>query len=372
MSQDTEELAQRLWKALAPVGEAIIDTSLNLGRVEVSDRCEFAANAYIGTLAVKGSEAVGWIVIDGNVACAIAGLLLERPRASILESAPLAKLVGDDADAVAEFANQFISPLNEVIASSLDEPVHFVLKGSASDGTIEPDLESTITLSSPLDPGELAPGTMRLLLPRAALKIPAAAEGADASSSEAREAAGKDGDEPEGSAEGSGATPETGESPGDPRPAGAASGDEDASGGLSLTPEELAAIREATTQMGTGTRTLFVVPVARERDPWRERLGGSELDYAFATSLVAIPSTLRSGEFGVVVIDADACPSGGLYALAKVRTANVPSLVVVVLVSSPTKTHLVGCLAAGAHIYLCKPIETEKLIESIELAAAAA
>lgn len=373
MSTDETELGVALTEPLATLGAEIVDAPLHLKTLKPTALSSELLNQgdYVGRLEAKETGEVGWVIFSQSSAIAIAGLLLERPKPSIEENIENGKLVGDDSDAIAEFANQFISPINDIIASRTDATLHFVLKDSGSDGSLAPEFEGLVAFCGALNPQELAAGTLTVLLPADPLGfgVNKAGENAAAASEGQSDAeAGHSADSEDG-ADGSAQPASSGDDDSKPRSAAAAQSTDEA---LALTPEELAAIREATTQMTGGTKALFVIPVQRERERWKTTLDDAKLECSMAASLADVPRALRSGEFGVVVIDADTCPARGLDALAKVRSARVRELVVAVLVSSPTKTHLISCLAAGTQHYLRKPIETPNLIASLGLSTTAA
>jgi CheY-like chemotaxis protein len=135
--------------------------------------------------------------------------------------------------------------------------------------------------------------------------------------------------------------------------------------GMSLTPEELAAIREATRESMTAGKTLLVVPLSRDRAGWTALLAETEFDYDFAPDVIGLTRALRSGAYASVVVDADACPSGGLPALTLIREASGGTVPAVVVASSPTRTHLLSCVAAGAKGYLAKPVAPALLLDTL-------
>lgn len=353
MSVDETEFGSALTEPLATLGAELIDAPLSLETLKPAPLSSglLEEGSYVGRLEAKGTGEVGWVILTRSSAIAIAGLLLEQPKSSIAENVENAELASDASDTLAEFAGQFISAINDVIAQKTDAELDFVLKESGE--SLAPEFKDLVAFRGALNPQDLAPGTLTVLLPAEQLGLAAAGDeehgpeqSEDAGGSQASEAAGSGN-------------------------AGSAAGGQSTDEALALTPEELAAIREATTQMTSGTKALFVIPVQRERERWNTTLAEAQLEFSIAGSLADVPRALRSGEFGAVIIDADACPAGGLDALAKVRSARVRELVIAVLVSSPTKTHLIGCLAAGTQHYLRKPIETPSLIETLGLATSA-
>jgi CheY-like chemotaxis protein len=137
------------------------------------------------------------------------------------------------------------------------------------------------------------------------------------------------------------------------------------SASVDLTAEELAAIRAATQSAMPG-KTLIVVPSMAQRAEWTELLDQSGLDFEFVGDPFQLLNLCRTGNIEGVVIDADACASGGLTVLAALR-GRLPELVArVVVASRPTRTHLVSCLAAGATAYLARPFLAHTLREHLD------
>jgi CheY-like chemotaxis protein len=140
----------------------------------------------------------------------------------------------------------------------------------------------------------------------------------------------------------------------------------DASGGFELTPEEIAALREATRDAARGgiAKALVIVPIEREHAQWKELLDRAGLAHDIAGDVLGALGSLRAGEYDAVIIDADASPAGGLPMLARIRAAasGVPAVVVA---SQPTRTHLIGCLAAGVRRYVTKPLDVQALLEDL-------
>ena len=102
---------------------------------------------------------------------------------------------------------------------------------------------------------------------------------------------------------------------------------------------------------------MIVAPRETERERWREELADTGIEIDFVADHHQLLAACRERAIDVVVIDADACPSGGLTLLAAIRgRADAPSRRVVVA-SQPTRRHLVACLGGGASEYLCRPLD---------------
>jgi len=273
--------------------------------------------AYVARLETEDGAHQAWIVFELAAAIAAAGLLVMRQDSVIKKLLGVYAFEGDDFDAMGEFLNQIVPAFNDAIHQATGSFPRFGFKEGSINGSEQPETTDRIIVVSEVTIGELASGTMFLVVPSEALGVEEEVEA------------------PKGT-------------------------------GLELTPEEVAAIREATRDAKAGRRrTLIVVPIERERARWTEMLDGAGFDYEFATELASVGRHVRSGEFSAVIVDADSCPAGGLTVLAVLR--NDPSSVVpaFVVASSPTRSHLLSCVAAGAKGYVTKPFEAQALIDTI-------
>ncbi|MBC8067591.1 MAG: hypothetical protein IAG13_04585 [Deltaproteobacteria bacterium] len=134
--------------------------------------------------------------------------------------------------------------------------------------------------------------------------------------------------------------------------------------GVELSAEELAAIREATSASMT-PGSVLIVSRPEDREQWSIDLDGAGLDLVFVGEPHQLLIALRDRDVESVIIDADACPSGGLPLLAALRNAGERLTQRIVVASRPTRTHVVSCLAAGATAYLVRPFAVEKLLEQL-------
>lgn len=134
--------------------------------------------------------------------------------------------------------------------------------------------------------------------------------------------------------------------------------------GVELSPEELAAIREATRTPNTPWGVLVVSRV-EDREVWSTELGGAGVDPSFVADPHELIVALRERDIETVIIDADACPSGGLPVLAVLRSRDPRPSHAIVVASRPTRTHVVSCIAAGATGYLARPFELEQLLAQL-------
>jgi DNA-binding response OmpR family regulator len=134
--------------------------------------------------------------------------------------------------------------------------------------------------------------------------------------------------------------------------------------GVELSSEELAAIREAT-RPGAAAGILVIVSRPEDREAWSIDLDGSNMDVAYVVGTHQLLVAVRDRDVESVIIDADACPSGGLPALAALRNCGARLVQRIVVASRPTRTHVVSCIAAGATGYLARPFTAERLLEQL-------
>ncbi len=135
--------------------------------------------------------------------------------------------------------------------------------------------------------------------------------------------------------------------------------------GVELSPEELAAIREATRAGTGGPGNVVVVSRLEDRQQWTADFVDSGVEPSFVGDPHQLIVALRDRDIEIVIIDADACASGGLPALAVLRNREPRPTHTIVVASQPTRTHVVSCLAAGATGYLARPFELEQLLEQL-------
>lgn len=310
------EALRALWKELPGHAGMVLGTEVTCKSPTYVESFDAPGRGYAARLESEDGRFQAWVVFEMPAAIAAAGLLVMRQEANIKQRIDTGTFEGDDFDAMGEFVNQLVSPINDAIKKAPGESPHLIFKEGTIDADGFPPATQVIVAQSPISIGGLAKAEIYLVLPPAILGVELAAS-------------------------------------------------ENGGGGLELTPEELAAIREATRAAVGSGRTLVVVPLERERALWSEILDGVGLDYEFVVDLASIHRLIQSGEFGSVVIDADSCPAGGLPVLAALRRGDGPFLPALVVASSPTRSHLLSCVAAGAASYLSKPFEPAALVESV-------
>ena len=317
-----DKLARVLAKQLPPMAKAILGDGVELGKPSHTRELAVPDGAYVARLETSGGEAA-WIVIEIEAAIAAAGLMLQRPDARIKEQVQAKALEEDDFDALGELVNQLTAPLNTAIEAVPGEALHFTFKRGTADGSDAPGGERPLVASFRLIAADIGQGALQLVIPRRAFEV-------DDIESAAAE-----------------------RSP------------------LELTAEEVEALREATREAARGStvgRALVFVPIAREHAPWEAVLHVAGLDYRLTADLYGSLAALRAGEFDFVIVDADSCAAGGLPAIARIRSA-APRLRTIIAASSPTRRHIMACLAAGVFRYVSKPIAFPRLIDDLTAAS---
>lgn len=316
LNEPAQDALRGLWKELPAQAGMVLGTEVGCKPLQYDDAFEPPSRAYAARLESEDGHFKAWVVFELTAAIAAAGLLVMRQEPTIRHRIDAFTFEGDDFDAMGEFVNQLVAPINDAIKQAPGESPHFIFKEGTIDRAGFPPREQVACAHSEISIGGLAQAEIYLVLPPEVLGVQARIE-------------------------------------------------DDGGVGLELTPEELAAIREATRASVGGGRTLVVVPIERERAHWTELLEGVGLDYEFVADLAGIGRQIATGEFGAVVIDADTCPAGGLPVLAALRGRDGPCLPALVVASSPTRSHLLSCVAAGARAYMKKPFEAQALVDSV-------
>lgn len=305
-----------MWKALSERAGAIVGQNVRFSAPEVASELTTPEGAYVARLeAADGTSA--FIVLALEPAIAAASLVLERPRADIEARLAAATLEPDDVDALGELVNQLAAPLNAAIEAHAPDGLRFTFKVGANDGSERPDVDAPVVVQMAFDPGDLAEGVLLVVVPERVLSRTNAPE-------------------------------------------------IESSAGFELTPEEVAALREATREAARGGvgKTLVIVPVEREHAQWKDLLDRAGVAHDIAVDVLGALGSLRAGEYDAVIVDADSSPAGGLPTLARIRAA-AASVPAIVAASLPTRTHLIGCLAAGVRRYVTKPVDVQALLEDL-------
>ena len=310
------DFARDVWKALSEKAEAIIGDSVRISAPERAPELACPERAYVARLEA-GDGTTAFVILALQPAIAAASLMLERPRADIEGRLGAATLEADDIDALGELVNQLATPLNAAIEAQAGDALRFAFRAGAADGSERPDIDAPVVVQMAFNPGDLAEGPLLVVVPERVLSR-------------------RD-------------TPEI-----------------DATPGFELTAEEVAALREATREAAKSCvgKTLVIVPVEREHAQWKELLDRAGVAHDIAVDVLTALGSLRAGEYDAVIVDADASPAGGLPTLARIRAAaaTVPAIVAA---SLPTRTHLIGCLAAGVRRYVTKPVDVEALLRDL-------
>ena len=308
------DFARDVWKALSEQTASILGHEVRFSAPEVVTEISVPERAYVARLeATDGTSA--FVVLALEPAIAASSLMLERPEAEVKTRLASGTLESDDTDALGELFNQLAVPLASAIEAHTGRPLSLPFKSGSCDGSEQPSGEVAVRMSC--NPGGLADGQFIVVVPETLMRL-------------------------------------------DSAPA------MEPSAGFDLSPEEIAALREATREASRSgvTKALVIVPIERDHALWKDLLDKAGLAHEIAADVSTAIVPLRAGEFDAVIVDADSSPAGGLPMLAKIRAAasGVPAIVVA---SFPTRTHLIGCLAAGVRRYMTKPLDVQALIDDL-------
>lgn len=313
-------MLQGLWSALPAQFGAVVGVGATLGAIETRSEWTPRAGTYYAELE-RSEPNAGRLVMGFEVPLAIAcaGQLLLVPDGQLREKIAAGELTQEDRDGMGECVGTFIAAIVEAARAVVGVDEQWTLKRAVLDAA-ELELGDALAVASAdLEVGDLAKGRFEVIAPLSLW-----------------------------GGERKKADVET-----DP-----------SVGGVELTAEELAAIRAAT-QSSVPGKTLVVVPSLVQREEWTTVLEQIGVDFEFVGDPYEILQLCRTATVEAVVIDADACPSGGLTILAAIRGRTPDPIPRVVVASRPTRTHLVSCLAAGATAYATKPIAPETLREHL-------
>jgi len=319
----SKRILERIWAELPAQLGTVVSVGAELGPVAIEESWTPRAGTYHAVLD-REEPSSGTLVLAFEVPLAIAcaGQLVLLPDEAVREKIAKNDLAPDDLDAMGECVNMFSSAIVAAVRGEIGETERFVLR---SGSLAPPELEEPLLVATgELRFGELACGCFEIVASRSMWTRGAG--------------------EPRRSA-----PPEVEPAAGD---------------GVQLTAEELAAIRAAT-QVGFSGKTVLVVPLLAQRREWTELLADSGLEIEYVGDSHQLLQLCRSGVVDRVVIDADACPSGGLGILAALRGRADAAIPRVVVASRPTRRHLVSCMAAGATVYVAKPLEAAALSEHL-------
>jgi CheY-like chemotaxis protein len=317
-----------LWDRLPEFIGQVVGMEVELGEPQPKQDWPTVKGTYIARLRFEMPQGLHLhIGLDVKSAIACSGLLVMMQEKIIREKIDRTEFTDDDADAVAECINQFSATFNDVFREHIGTGTRVVFdegvvgKGSAKwaempGGFVRLHAKFKIGMSKPHE------GRFDVILPLPLFE-PALAE--------------------EGQA---------------------------ASDGLTLSAEELAALRAAAAENFGSDKLVVLMGVDRDREAWDGVLKQLSIDYEFAWDVHHVRRLCRDREAGMVIVDADACAAGGLPALARLR-GNSPAVPLLVAASRPTRTHLVSCMAAGAATYMLKPIDPTRLLSQVEAVRAA-
>ncbi len=317
--RDNERALLETMLSKLPVhASTVLGAEIKMDKIKAEEGWTPSDTDYVATLSVeKPTPLEIYISIDRASAIASGGLLVMMQPKVIKEKIARGDFSDDDADAMGECINQFTSVVNDSLRECISPDHHAVFVGG--EVGFQPPEEQYLRGRAKLQVGDLHKGTIEFIVPRRLL---------DPSSIE-----------------------------------------DDADGrGVELSPEEMEALRDATREgfAAMGDKIVVFLPISRERDEWSSLLEQAGVEFEFAGDLLEMRRLCRAGEAATVVVDADACPSGGLPALARLHGWGDVSVPILVAASRPTRRHLVSCLAAGAASYVVKPLEGADVVRRLQ------
>ncbi|GEM_PF-4740156 len=319
MSEQAEQesaLLEQLWEKVPQLAGEIVGSEVSVSKIKTNEDVTDLDGHYVAVLTADGVDEVHiFLVFDIASAIAFSGLLVMMQEKVIREHIARREMDEDDLDAMGECVNQITSKINECFRGVFDKDYHFVFSGG---GVRTPEeLEGyqrgrIVETRAKTSIGSLHNGSMKFLLPDQIF---------------------------------------TG-----------ISAQESTKGGVELSDEEAEAIRLATLEGMEDLGDLVVLlPIDRERGVWEKVLADAGLGYKIVRNIHDARRVCADGDAGMVLIDADASPWGGLPALARLLAWKDVDAPILMAASHPTRSHLVSCLASGASTYLVKPIESDRL-----------
>ncbi|MBL8949068.1 MAG: response regulator transcription factor [Myxococcales bacterium] len=375
MGHSADKTLTRIWRALPAQFGSVVGEEAKLGAIECGREWEPQGRYYYARLElVEPRVCTLYMVFELGLAIACAGRLMVKPDRAIKENIERHTFDGDDVDAMGECVNTFCAALNEGLRHEQGEGWRVVFREGS---TTAPDVAALGPLGvgrGKLELGDLARGTFELVIPDAVFVAVLAGDGDD-EDDEDEDDDDEDEDDDEDDEDASG---EPGAKKAKKKSAkkkkkkkksskkGKSAGDDDGdeSGGPLLTPEELAAIREATRAAVRGS-AMVVAERTGAQAQWKESLAELGIEFEVVANHHQVLAACRQRPVELVVIDADACPAGGLTLLAAIRGGTGVPLRRVVVVSRPTQTHLVACLGGGASEYVCRPLDGDMLAKIV-------
>ena len=364
MSFVADKTLTRMWHALPGLVGTVVSEETTLDDLECSREWLPGGNQYYARLELaEPHSGTVYLVFELALAIACAGRLVVRPERAIRENIERLTFDGDDLDAMGECVNTFCAALNEGLQGKLGDAYRVVFREGSREAPDASLLGPLGLARGRLVLGGLATGALSLVIPDAVFV--AVRDAADEHDETEREHGDEGEDEDPPAADDDDDDDDT--SHGKPRqrkarkhePRKAAVDDGESAGPL-LSPEELAAIREATRAPVRGV-AMIVAERANAQQQWRESLIGTGAEFEIVANFHQLLTVCRLRVVESIVVDADACSAGGLTLLAAIRgQSGVPHRRVVVA-SRPTQTHLVACIGGGASEYVCRPLDEETL-----------
>ncbi len=315
-----EALLRRAAEALPESLRQVARTEVAVRATRVEEGRPALEDAYVARLELERTQPVGtYLLLSKPLAIALAGLLVMMQEKVVREKVEQGEVTDDDLESLAECAGHVSTVFDEALAENLGEGHELGFVEGGFDVAVEDG--DYVRLEMDLALGDLAEGLLVWLVP---------AEGIEADEAPAPEAA----DAPPG--------------------------------GVELTAEEMAAIREVAREASFGGSVAVLAPVERVRAAW-DRLGrdaGAALEVV--RTIFELRRAAATAELEAVIVDGDVLPGGGVAAVEVVGRWAARGVPVLMAASRPTRRHVAASLAAGAAGYLVKPCAPEDLGRALE------
>ncbi|RMG98228.1 MAG: hypothetical protein D6705_06405 [Deltaproteobacteria bacterium] len=322
-----EAILRRAAEGLGESLRQIARTDVEVRDVTVEEGgLEDGADVYLAKLELERPEPVEtYLAISRPVAIAVAGLLVMMQEKVVREKVEQGEVTDDDLESLAECASHLSTVFDEALAEVIGEQHELGFVEGGVDAAAP--AATFVRLRVELAIGDLASGHLFWLVP---------AEGFG-----------------EGQRRADAETPQ-------------------AAGGVELSAEEMAAIREVAQGAAFAGHVAALVPVERVRGTWEQLAKEADVALEVVRTVFELRGLAAGATLEAVVVDGDVHPGGGISVVEIVRRWAAPNVATIMAASRPTRWHVAAALAAGAATYLVKPASGDDLRRALERASAGA